>query len=83
MNKSRKGRSYRRRVADINAIYDRHAHSGLSNREVYLRYIYPIYEISERTFYNILKAPVELPATNIDDRQMTLFDNGNNSSNGN
>lgn len=48
--------SYRKRVADINRIYDLHARSGLSNREIWRRYIYPLYAISERTFYNIMNA---------------------------
>ena len=42
--------------SDVNAIYDRHARSGLSNREIWRRYIYPIYGMSERTFYNLLNA---------------------------
>jgi len=37
MAKSR-GMSYRKRVEDINRIYDRHARSGLSNREIWRRY---------------------------------------------
>lgn len=48
--------SYRKRVEEINRIYDRHARSGLSNREIWRRYIYPAYWISERTFYNIMNA---------------------------
>ena len=48
--------SYRKRAADINRIYDLHARSGLSNREIYRRYIYPLYAISERTFYNVMNA---------------------------
>lgn len=55
MRKTR-GMSYRKRVADINRIYDRYARSGLSNRAIYQRYIYPLYGISERTFYNIMNA---------------------------
>lgn len=48
--------SYKKRVEDINRIYDHHARSGLSNREIWRRYIYPIYYISERTFYNMMNA---------------------------
>ena len=44
----KRGMSYRKRVADVNRIYDQHARSGLSNREIWRRYIYPIYYISER-----------------------------------
>lgn len=50
------GESYKRRVLEINAIYDKHARSGLSNREIIRRYIYPIYPISEKTFYNMMNA---------------------------
>ena len=58
MGKKRRGMSYRKRVLDINRIYGEHVKSGLSNREIWLRYVYPVYAISERTFYNILNAPV-------------------------
>lgn len=54
--KTRRGRSYARRVLDINAIYDKFVKTGLSNREIWIRYVYPQYGISERTFYNMLKA---------------------------
>lgn len=54
-----RGRSYAKRVADVNQIYDTYARSGLSNREIWRRYIYPRYGISERTFYNLLKASIE------------------------
>lgn len=50
------GESYKRRVLEINAIYDKYARSGLSNREIIRRYIYPIYPISEKTFYNMMNA---------------------------
>lgn len=52
----KRGMSYRKRVEDINRIYDRYARSGLSNREIWRRYIYPVYFISERTFYNMMNA---------------------------
>lgn len=48
--------SYQKRVADINRIYDLYVKKGIPNREIWRRYIYPVYGISERTFYNILKA---------------------------
>lgn len=54
--KKRRGRSYTKRVADINQIYDAYSKTGLSNREIWKRYIYPKYGICERTFYNLLKA---------------------------
>lgn len=52
----RRGASYQKRVTDINRIYDEHAKSGISNREIWRRFVYPVYAISERTFYNLLNA---------------------------
>ena len=52
----RKGCSYRKRVEEINALYDRYARMGVPNRVIWRRYIYPVYGISERTLYNILNA---------------------------
>ena len=48
--------SYQKRVADINRIYDLYVKKGIPNREIWRRYIYPVYGISERTCYHILKA---------------------------
>ena len=56
--KKRKGKSYAKRVADIEQIYDTYVKTGLSNREIWKRYVYPQYGISERTFYNLLKASI-------------------------
>lgn len=53
------GQSYQKRVTDINRIYDQHAKKGIPNREIWRRYIYPVYGICERTFYNLLKAPLK------------------------
>ena len=55
----RRGVSYQKRVTDINRIYDEHAKRGLPNREIWRRFVYPVYGISERTFYNILHASCE------------------------
>lgn len=55
----RQGMSYKKRIADVNRIYDAHAKSGLSNREIWRRFVYPHYAISERTFYNLLKASAQ------------------------
>ncbi|MBQ9163767.1 MAG: hypothetical protein IJ163_03220 [Bacteroidaceae bacterium] len=55
-NERRRGVSYLKRAADINCIYDKYVKTGLSNREIWRRYIYPVYGISERTLYNILKS---------------------------
>lgn len=54
-NERRRGVSYLKRVAEVNRIYDRWSRSGLSNREIWRRYIYPKYGISERTLYDMLK----------------------------
>lgn len=54
--KKRPGRSYAKRVADVNQIYDQYVRTGLSNREIWRRYVYPKYGITEQTFYNLLKA---------------------------
>ena len=71
----RRGVSYQKRVEDINRIYDQHAKSGISNREIWRRYVYPVYAISERTFYNILNASAESKNKIADDtRQLLLFD---------
>lgn len=55
----RRGVSYQKRVTDINRIYDEYAKRGVPNREIWRRYVYPVYGISERTFYNILNASSE------------------------
>lgn len=55
----RYGLSYKKRVSDINRIYDRYVKLGLSNREIWRCYIYPTYAISERQFYNILNASAD------------------------
>lgn len=57
--RERRGLSYQKRVTDINRIYDDHVRRGLSNREIWRRFIYPVYAISERQFYNILNASAE------------------------
>ena len=51
-----RGMSYEARVAEVNRIYDEHRRSGLSNVEIWRRYVYPKLFISERTFYNMLNA---------------------------
>lgn len=61
-----------KRVADVNVIYGQHVGEGLSNREIWRRYIYPSFGISERTFYNILNASVPSPQVDVD--YPTLFD---------
>lgn len=51
-----KGCSYESRVREINEIYDSHSRSGISNREILRRYIWPKHKISEKTFYNYINA---------------------------
>ncbi len=70
---NRRGVSYRKRVADINGIYDRYAKQGVPNREIWRRYVYPIYGISERTFYNVLNAS-SLPQNDIPEDLQMFFD---------
>lgn len=70
----RRGLSYRKRVEDINRIYDRYARLGLSNREIWRRHIYPVYCISERTLYSILKAATKFEDTAVASDMPSLFD---------
>lgn len=69
-----RGVSYKKRVADINQIYDRYAPSGLSNRAIYQRYIYPVFGISERTFYNIMNATAGFETPVVASDMPSLFD---------
>lgn len=69
--------SYQKRVADINRIYDEYARRGVPNREIWRRYVYPVYGVSERTFYNLLKASSEQGSETLKEVQMYLdFDYG-------
>lgn len=70
----KRGMSYVKRVAEVNRIYDRHAKSGLSNREIWRRYIYPVYFISERTFYNMMNATATLESAVVASDVPSLFD---------
>lgn len=70
------GMSYACRVQEIVRIYDEHARSGLSNREILRRYIWPKYHICEKTFYNIINAsadPRVMERIEQAERQLTLF----------
>lgn len=66
------GLSYVYRVTDIVSIYDQHSRSGLSNREILRRYIWPKYHICERTFYNIINASASNRIQE-QSRQLSLF----------
>lgn len=73
----RRGVSFQKRVEEVNRIYDREVKRGLSNREIWRRYIYPVYGISERTLYYMLKASAEDKNKIADDtRQLLLFNDG-------
>lgn len=72
----RSGVSYKKRVEEVNRIYDREVRRGIPNREIWRRFIYPVYGITERTFYNILNASAEEKNRIADDddiRQLLLF----------
>jgi len=71
----RHGVSYQKRVADINRIYDRYVKTGVPNREIWRRYIYPVYGISERTFYNILNASAD-PRNDLPEDTQLFFNFG-------
>ncbi|MCX4330549.1 MAG: hypothetical protein OSJ21_08160, partial [Paramuribaculum intestinale] len=44
------------------------------NREIWRRYIYPVYAISERTFYNIMNATAGLETPVVASDMPSLFD---------
>ena len=71
----RHGVSYQKHVADINRIYDQYVRTGVPNREIWRRYIYPVYGISERTFYNILKASAD-PRNDLPEDTQLFFNFG-------
>lgn len=67
------GCAYVARITDIVRIYDEHSREGISNREIFRRYIYPRYHICERTFYHYIKASTD---DRIIKRQHQLKQNG-------
>lgn len=70
------GLSYAFKVKEVNRIYEEHSRSGLSNREILRRYIYPRFYICEKTFYNIINASADPRIIEKQDalnRQLTLF----------
>ena len=72
----RRGVSYQKRVEEVNRIYDHYARLGYTNREIWRRYVYPAWAISERTFYNLLSASMneEKVLKKTDEvRQLLLF----------
>lgn len=70
------GLSYAYKVREVLRIYDEHSRSGLSNREILRRYIWPLYPICEKTFYNIINASADPRVTgrlSELERQLSLF----------
>ena len=67
------GQSYETRVREVNDIYNRYLGTGLSNREIWRRYVWPIYHIRETTFYNYLSSDPSLNTPADDDKQLKLF----------
>ena len=61
MRKHRKivGRSYAKRVLEINRIVDKYSKLGYPNRTILRMYIRPLYPICEKTFYNIVNASAD------------------------
>ena len=53
----RVGQSYMMRVEAVNRIHKEHTRE-MPNREIWKRFVYPLYGITERTFYNYLKKVV-------------------------
>lgn len=60
----------------LTAFTIEHANSGLSNREILRRYIWPLFYISEKTFYNLINASADPRIILQQDelnRQLSLF----------
>lgn len=53
------GLSYAFKVKEVNRIYEEYSRSGLSNREILRRHIYPRFYICEKTFYNLINASAD------------------------
>jgi hypothetical protein len=67
-----KGDSYAARVKAVNEIYDKWAQTGLSNREIWRRYVWPVYRIAEST-YNKYISLIDIYGQE-DAREPELFD---------
>lgn len=76
MSKRRPGVNYKKRVLDIAKIYDHYARLGLPNRLIWRNHIYPVYGISERSFYNILKASMGAKVKIAQEVQQFLYEDG-------
>lgn len=70
-----KGNSYMHRMEKVLKIYNEHANSGLSTREILRRYISPEVPISESTLYNYFRNEWKIEqAKKTDDDMPGLFD---------
>lgn len=61
------------RIQNIKRIYEEHSRSGLSNREIWRRYIYPVYGCTETVMYTSL-ADAEKPEYQITPEMQRLID---------
>lgn len=52
--KYRTGISYKLRVLFVVQTFEKHEKTGLSNRAIYRKYIYPTLGICEKTMYNMI-----------------------------
>ncbi len=65
---------YAHRVSEVIRIYEEHEKSGLSNREILRRYIWPVYPMCEKTFYNLINASADTKVqAQQQELQMSLF----------
>jgi hypothetical protein len=47
------------RYREIIRVYNEHKEEDIPNTKIFHKYIYPRFNISMRTFYNVLETPVE------------------------
>ena len=71
----RHGVSYQKRVADINRIYVPPPNFPVRYTGLDILVIYPVYGISERTFYNILNASAD-PKNDLPEDTQLFFNFG-------
>lgn len=67
------GNSYTVRVKAVQEVYDQYIKTGLSNREIWKRYIWPVYGICESTFYRYISQV--LPPEEEDPNQLKPWNN--------
>ena len=72
-------KNHLQKIIDIQGIYKRHSkhHSGgCTDRYIYRELIFPVYRISERTFYEYLATPAKKQLNDIleaEKKQLSLF----------